>query len=475
MPRIRRIKCDESPGQCNNCVSANWKCDGYDAYRLPQRRGLHDIGTRLGWTMTSDEHRCYSYFQYHSVTNLAGFFDSPLWQQLALQMSRADPAVFHAVNMFSAAHQESEIHDMQMSARSRVGSQQYYFSLQQSTRAIALLNQRRNSQDPQLRQTILLCCLLFVLFDVLVAQYDSAFTHLHGGLRILKELENQGKLESEVAPSIIAAFRRLDIQASLYDTRFPILRLDDGTKSPLKLFEAPTGGFTSLSQVREKITVLFTAGIPLIAKSWSLNGPNMEANYESLYLSQRRLLASFADFDPYFKTFCVMKYHQLSEKEQLGADIVHLLYLGHTLTLKTVLIRGPVPKSLVPEFLALLQAHEDKIEKLRSVSGLVMDHVMIAHMYLVATQCPDMEIRIRAIRLLRSWPHYEGLHSSNVTALMALGALRRDFPNESQALSVLQTTEAENEFLVDSLKSIKTGVGEPTIPLFRMSELPSRP
>ncbi|KAI2967721.1 transcriptional regulator family: Fungal Specific TF [Aspergillus niger] len=411
--RIRRIKCDESPGQCNNCVSANWTCDGYDAYRLPQRRGLQDIGTRLGWMMTSDEHRCYSYFQYRSVTNLAGFFDSPLWQQLALQMSRTDPAVFHAVNMLSAAHQESELHNMQISARSRIGSQQYYFSLQQSTRAIALLNQRRNSQDPQLRQTILLCCLLFVLFDVLVAQYDSAFTHLHGGLRILKELEIQGKLESEVEPSIVAAFRRLDTQASLYDTRFPILSLEYGNQSPLKLFEAPTGGFTSLSQ--------------------------------------------------------------LSEKEQLGADITYLLYLGHTLTLKTVLIRGPVPESLVPEFIALLQAHEDMIEKLKSVSGLVMDHVMIAHMYLVATQCPDVGIRIRAIRLLRSWPHYEGLHSSNVTALMALGALKRDFPNEDKALSMLQTTDAENEFLVDSLESIKNGVGEPTIPLFRMSELPSRP
>ncbi|KAI2827396.1 transcriptional regulator family: Fungal Specific TF [Aspergillus niger] len=473
--RIRRIKCDESPGQCNNCVSANWTCDGYDAYRLPQRRGLQDIGTRLGWMMTSDEHRCYSYFQYRSVTNLAGFFDSPLWQQLALQMSRTDPAVFHAVNMLSAAHQESELHNMQISARSRIGSQQYYFSLQQSTRAIALLNQRRNSQDPQLRQTILLCCLLFVLFDVLVAQYDSAFTHLHGGLRILKELEIQGKLESEVEPSIVAAFRRLDTQASLYDTRFPILSLEYGNQSPLKLFEAPTGGFTSLSQVREKITVLFTAGIPLVARSWSLNGPNMETNYESLYQSQRRLLDAFAEFDLHFTSFRVTKYHQLSEKEQLGADITYLLYLGHTLTLKTVLIRGPVPESLVPEFLALLQAHEDMIEKLKSVSGLVMDHVMIAHMYLVATQCPDVGIRIRAIRLLRSWPHYEGLHSSNVTALMALGALKRDFPNEDKALSMLQTTDAENEFLVDSLESIKNGVGEPTIPLFRMSELPSRP
>ncbi|GKZ17843.1 hypothetical protein AbraIFM66951_012109 [Aspergillus brasiliensis] len=425
--------------------------------------------------MTSDEHRCYSYFQYRSVANLAGFFDSPLWQHLALQMSRSDPAVFHAVIMLSAAHQESERHDMQISKRTRIGSPRYYFSLQQSTRAIALLNHRRNSQDPQLRQVLLLCCLLFILFDVLVAQYDSAFTHLHGGLRILKELEIQGKLESEVAPSIVAAFRRLDIQASLYDTRFPILSLEYGQRSPFKSFEAPTGGLTSLDQVREGLAVMFEAGIPFYARSWSLNGPDMEANYESLYLTQRRLLGGFAQFDLHFKSFYARKYHQLNEKEQLGADIVKLLYLGHTLSLKTVLIRGPVPDELVPDFLALLQAHENKIDKLRSISGLVMDHVIIAHMYLVATQCPDVDMRIRAIHLLRSWPHYEGLHSSNVMALMALNALRREFPNEDKAISTLQTTEAEGQFLVDSLESIKAGAGEPTIPLLRMSELPSRP
>ncbi|PYI02808.1 C6 zinc finger domain protein [Aspergillus sclerotiicarbonarius CBS 121057] len=471
--RIRRIKCDESPGQCNNCITANWKCDGYDPHRLPRKTGtgLRDMGTRIGWSMTADENRCFSYFQYHSVANLTSFFDSSLWQQLVLQMSHADPAVFHAVNMLSAAQQESEAHGMQLSEGTHRRSQRYYFSLQESMRAINLLNQRRASQDPQLPQVILVCCLLFVLSEVLLGRWDSAFRHLRSGLHILKELEDHNQLEAEVAPSLVVVFRRLDIQASLYGTGPPVLCLEHEPKSSPQLFQAPPGGFTSFSQVYEAQTMLMEHGVPLFAKSWSLSWPDIEANYESLCLTQGRLLGSFAQFAEHFKLFRERYYDKLSEKQRRGVDIVKRNYLGHMLALKMLFIHGPVPEHFIPDFLVVLQAHEDKFDQFRELSGLVMDHLAIANVYLVATRCPDAAIRLRAIYLLRAWPHYEGLHSSIVAALMALQAFKRDFPNQELVNTIMRTTTKDERFLFDSIKSMRNVTAQHTMPIVRLSNL----
>ncbi|RAL04822.1 Zn(II)2Cys6 transcription factor [Aspergillus ibericus CBS 121593] len=467
--RIRRIKCDETPGRCKNCIAANWQCEGLDTYRLPRKAGtgLWDMGTRIGWSMTADEHRCFSYFQHHTVANLTVFFDSPLWQQLVLQMSRADPAVFHAVNMLSAAQQESEAHEMQLSEGAHRRSQGYYFSLREATRTMRLLNERHASQDPQLRQVILVCCLLFVISEVLLGRWDCALAHLRSGLRILKELEDHNQLESEVAPALLAVFRRLDVQASLYGTGDPILRLEQEPNSSSHLFQAPSGGFTSLSQVQEALANVMEQGIPLFSRSLILS----ETNYESLYLTQGRLLRGLAQFDEHFKLFYERHYHKLSEKERRGADIVKRNYIGHTLALKMLFIHGPVPEHFIPDFLAVLQAHEDKFDQFRKLSGMVMDHLLIANVYLVATRCPDAGIRLRAIYLLRAWPHYEGLHNSVVAAMMAFRALQRDFPNQKIANSIVRMTKKDEGFLFDSIKSMRNGSVQPTIPIVKLSDL----
>ncbi|OOF93640.1 hypothetical protein ASPCADRAFT_173539 [Aspergillus carbonarius ITEM 5010] len=470
LPSIRRIKCDESPGQCNNCLSANWKCDGYDPHRLPRGSSsrLRDMGSRIGWSMTVDEHRCFSYFQFHSIANLTRFFDSPLWQQLVLQLSHSDPAVFHAVTMLSAAHQESEAHGMQISEGTHRLSQWYYFSLQESTRAIGLLNKRRDSRDPQLRQVILVCCLLFILSEVLLGHWDIAFTHLRSGLHILKELESHNQLESEVEPSLVAVFRRLDIQSSLYGAEGPVLSLK--YESSRQLFQASFEGFTSFTQVREELANLVEYGVPLFAGTRCLSSLDVEAASESIYLVQGRLLGSFAQFAEHFKLFRKRHYQKFSEKERGGLDIVELIYLGHILALKILLLDGPVPKHFIPDFLVVLQAHEKKIDQLRRCSGLVMDHVIIANVYLVATRCPDPGIRLRAIYLLQSWPHYEGLHSSIVAALMAFQALKRDFPDYETANSRVRMTKKDEKFLFESIKSMKNGAVQSVIPVVKMAE-----
>ncbi|KAL4984741.1 hypothetical protein BDW68DRAFT_193461 [Aspergillus falconensis] len=257
------------------------ECEGYcDLDRLPPRPRrylqapshscIRDIGTRVAWPMTADEQRSFSYFQHHSIVSLTALFESPLWQRHVLQMCHADPAVFHAVAMLSAAHQASELkHPPRLQGTPT--HRAYCFSLQQSSRAMRMLTQRLSSQDPELRHVALLCSLLFGLSDVLLDRHDSAWTHFLSGLRILKEMEHHPQLLCKVEPSLVAVYRRISLQAALYGNKNS---LADAPSAPVPKYapppppddglEAPACPFSSLAQMQSVLLRLLDTGIPLV-------------------------------------------------------------------------------------------------------------------------------------------------------------------------------------------------------------------
>ncbi|KAK6819250.1 hypothetical protein RU639_008243 [Aspergillus parasiticus] len=162
--RARRIKCDETPESCHNCTSTGRKCE-YDIQRLPrQLPGKRltvgsivrstNIADGFRWKITSDERLCFSFFQHRSLPTIIGYFDSPLWQSLVLQLSQIDQAVYHAVVAFSAIHADYEARGNPLAIQSLDNSWQR-FAIDQCGRAYALLTARSASQDPTLQQVTL--------------------------------------------------------------------------------------------------------------------------------------------------------------------------------------------------------------------------------------------------------------------------------------------------------------------------------
>ncbi|KAL2821521.1 hypothetical protein BJX63DRAFT_218526 [Aspergillus granulosus] len=481
--RIRRIRCDESPGQCRNCTSAGWKCDGYDIHRLPwgyrtkaavgASAGSSETpyiglgsGSRLAIAMTSDEHRAFSHFQYHSVAHLTGLFDSPLWQQHVLQMCHADSAVFHAVIMLSAAHQECELNNMQLVDEAVQSHQVYQFSLQQSARAMRLLNQRLSSgsKDPELTRVVLLCCLLFVMAEVLLGRYETAWTHLRCGILVLED-----KNTPSVEPSLAAIIRRLDLQAAIYGNSQQVLRIPLSPPPCQDL--APLEPFTTFIQLQSTVSTLLETAIPLIAACLSLSESGYQTNYARLSLSQARLLSRFSQFIPHFNRFVTLCSATLTPKQLHGLDLIRILISGTSLALKTSLMRDPLPESLLPEFLAVLEANEAYIARYTPANArapghtlrptLTTDHGIIANIYTIATRAPGIPTRLRAIAILRAWPHYEGLHNSTFAALIAIHALKRHFhENGLDPGPALRTTKEEDAFKGQFLKGIQSGAGK---------------
>ncbi|KAL4770171.1 hypothetical protein BDW60DRAFT_224405 [Aspergillus nidulans var. acristatus] len=361
---------------------------------------IRDIGTRVraAWPMTADEQRSFAYFQQHSIVSLTALFDSPLWQRHVLQMCHADPAIFHAVAMLSAAHQRSELkhmHGVQGTPVHRV----YCFSLQQSSRVMRLLSQRLASQDPELRHVVLLCSLLFGLSDVLLDRHESAWIHFLSGLRILKEIEHHPDLISKAEPSLVAVYRRIRLQAALYSNKNSRA---DAPPAPVPTYipppppeddlKASTCPFSSLAQMQSVLLRLLDTGIPLIATGLSLSDYDFIASYNSFTL-----------------------------------DLLHLLILGHILSLKIALVRGPLPLSFLPEVITILEAHESYIAYYRDRPTRVADHGVSANMYLLATRAPDLSTGLRAVAVLRVWPMYVGFHSSTSAATLALNVLVERF------------------------------------------------
>ncbi|KAL5356147.1 hypothetical protein BJX96DRAFT_162230 [Aspergillus floccosus] len=413
---------------CRNCTSTGRQCDGYDLSRLPaiKRKLLAiplqtNLGVRLAWVPTSAERRCFSYFEHHSIPNLVAFFDSQLWQQLALQISHADPAVYHAANMLGALHEDSEENHMRLLGED-LDRPRHRFAVEQAARSYALLNRRRASQDPQLRKVVLLCCLIFVLSELLLGRYDSALQHLRSGLRILKEV--QGFDRQSIDHCIVQTFQRLDIQSSHFGPGGPFLFAGDG------LEELSDRDFLTvlwdLHEVRHRLNLLMNAGASFIAKCWLMTAAEIQARYGQLCQQQQRIISLYHRFRQQFDAFHRQSYHRVRYKEQRGMEIVRLQFMSQLVTIKTCLVRRPIPDTLTPEYVALLSAHETFLAKFPERPTLTMDYGIIPGLYTVATRCPRPHVRLRAINALRSWPHYEAIVNSNISAAVAQEALKVD-------------------------------------------------
>lgn len=111
----RRVKCDETPGECRNCKVAGWKCEGYDVVRLvltakddpdPTTSLTLYQPTQNSHGLSREERRGFAFFQTATVPSMTSFFDSRLWKDLILPMSHSERAVTHAVVALAAVHED---------------------------------------------------------------------------------------------------------------------------------------------------------------------------------------------------------------------------------------------------------------------------------------------------------------------------------------------------------------------------------
>ncbi|KAL4762572.1 Zn(II)2Cys6 transcription factor domain-containing protein [Aspergillus foveolatus] len=306
--RARHKKCDESLGVYNNCISTGRKCDGYDQSRLPI--------TRSGAAK-------------HAVITLA------------LQMGHLDRAVYHAASILGANQEDSCQNQMRLSGEN-LSVPRHRFALEWASRSFSIPNRRRASHDLQLREVVLLRCLVFVISESLLGQYDCALQHLRGGLWS-------------------------------QDTDIPGQGLQ----------------IHSPHDVCQTVHQLLHMEVPFLAKCWSLSTAKIEADYDNLHHRQRRILSYAYVVKTQIQSFYSPFYHQLTYNERR----------------RTCLFGGLVSADLTSEYVAILDFYDSVMARFSERPTITLDNGVIPTLWMISSKCPDYSVRLRAIRELLSWPH----------------------------------------------------------------------
>lgn len=372
--------------------------------------------------MTADEKRCVSFFLHHTISSLTSYYDSPLWNKLVLQMCCEDAAVFHAVVALSAVNQDLEKQGLPASGVVATSSWRRY-ALEQSMRSFELLSKRRTAHDPQLRQVVLVCCLLFVILELGCGHFDDATAHLQNGLAILKEMKVQRKIVgisggsllsgSSVESSLLEAFLQLESQATHFGAIQPPLYIDHQLVHEQR-YEAYLFEFRNLQDVWQAFNPLANNTYPFLEQCSGKSEAEVAANYGLLQARQQRLLSCLHQFGSQLTQYLQSFYHRLTQKERRGADIIQLFHQTAVLTVKTCLYTSsrPKPASVVAEYEDLLCKALAIIDKFPERPFMTVDSSINPTLYAIAARCPEYSIRLRAIDALRRWPHSEGyLHS----------------------------------------------------------------
>ncbi|KAL3456432.1 hypothetical protein BJX64DRAFT_41327 [Aspergillus heterothallicus] len=455
--KIRRVKCDETPGACLNCTSTGRKCDGYEMTLLPRRRqplGLRSICDNLPGK-SSDERRCFNLFQSRTIPMFVTLFDSDLWN-VVLQMSQQDSSVCHAVVALSALHEETLLRLPDPAP----DSPHWDFALKQYGRSLGTLARRLESNDPQMRYTALVCCLMFILFEFLNDNYGGALVHLQSGVNVLANNKGQiaretiirstipalGSNSSDFEVALQRTFAHLDVQSAHFEPNKTGVHFYP-TNGELVDLGCYTLSFDTLNEAKEAIDPLLNNVFHIWKKSESTLRRQLvtpDAGYFDLLAEQQSMRTYLSDHVAAFNEL-LTRYTPNSSKEARSVDIIRLHHVILQLNIEgCVSLSEMVFDNYLPQWAEAVDLADRVIKSSVAEFGVGLPNLTIdlgvsLPLSWVALKCRDFTLRQRAIDLLRLWPHSEGLHDTAL--LMNLG--REIFAIEREGMDTVTQTIPE--------------------------------
>ncbi|EEA27267.1 hypothetical protein EYB25_001727 [Talaromyces marneffei] len=398
-----------------------------------RKLSISSFQVQPGWVTTNDERRCFAYFQRYSLPNLGLAFNSSLWRKTILQISHVDPAVYHAAIMLGSIHEDSIENRMRLSGENLLQAR-HRFAFEQASRAYSFLAKRQASQDPQLLEVV------------------PPITCREAEEYRLQTSHQRSLLDN----TLIGAFQMLDAESSHFGSGAPFITARNDLNQEWLDQKVFSRGFGTVSDVYQSLTMLMNEGIPFLARCWPLSRSEATASYGELSNRQQQLLSFYFRFQEQFQMFKSLFYDNIGHLEQRAVDLLQIQYLGQVLSLKTCLIKGPIPTGLTPEYLTLLSAHELFLGKFSELSSFILDYGIIPGLWVIASECPLYSVRIRAIKMLQSWPHAEVFKNSNTAASLALEIIKKELQAEDGlAMSITDeyTDKELTHFLFDTLSS----------------------
>ncbi|OGM48205.1 hypothetical protein ABOM_002128 [Aspergillus bombycis] len=317
------------------------------------------------------------------------------------------------------------------------------FALGQYNRAVAHLISRMNSNDPSVKNMALICCLLFVVFKLTRGRYDLAIVHLQNGVKLLgaeAQRPNYSSLyhthpslalERQIEPSFAAAIMHLDQQSA----HFGVSKLHDGLA--LEMFADQAGHAPTIMDfqtiqdawiVRDRIFIQFCMFGTLCE---SFSAVEISANYGVLSMEQRKQQVQLAGFAEALDRFekASIRGRCLTARERRALAILRMHHAALSVTTDICLIKcGDTIRSIsTGRFHNVVDQAQNITGRLMEIAPrsthrrptLLMETGTIAPLFFVIAKCDDAAVRQRALAVLESWPHREGLWDSQLAATLA--------------------------------------------------------
>lgn len=203
----RHIKCDEQRPVCLRCQKSNRSCK----YEPPQPQtntidgNLSSTTSLLSKTRNSielsslndylspygprelAELAAVKKFATYLGKDLAGCFSDDIWCQVFPRVAQHESSIWHAIAAISML-QTSIRYDRNLNA----SSPEVVEAINQYSKAIRKLNMQLTSRKNEYyKDVVLLCCVLFAIFECLRNHFKSALRHISGGMKLLIEWKKE--------------------------------------------------------------------------------------------------------------------------------------------------------------------------------------------------------------------------------------------------------------------------------------------
>ena len=442
--RVRHVKCDEQKPVCSRCLKSGRQCDGYSidgrrpkkdplqiVHWQPNTLALHRISVDVAGN--KEERRAFHFFRENSAADFPGFFESSFWGQLVLQASHAEPSIRHALIALGSLHETVQQEEWTLLKRRRACDS---FALQQCNKAIGHLNQNIRSNGQRSKEMLLMSCAIFICFESLQGNYESALSHMQGGLRIFRDWQaeaskprrpgtaSSSRHHQSVDSEIVQMFSRLNAQTLLFpDTHlFPT----DFVKQDVRLIiDSVPGAFTTLKEARDCLDNCMSYKLQASAAVYF----NRQGSENNSGLGQPQGPTNehlLPQWSAAFHAFVEKAGPSPRPRDLQGVMLLKIQYKCAKILLSVGL---PPRETAFDDFGALFESiislatsviHRSGSYGISERTGhFSFETGLIPPLYFVATRCRDPWIRRQALSLLSSTPRQESIWNSEMLTKIA--------------------------------------------------------
>jgi hypothetical protein len=359
-----------------------------------------------------EERRTFDYFRHQVVYDISGYFELAFWNHFVLQASRSEPCVRHALLALSALHESYEVAS---SSVTRIkGNPLKTLALKEYTKAVGLLANNISSQQPPL-QIILILCIVFIWIEFIQDSLEIALNHLRSGLKLLSE-PRTSTLSCRVDRSITQLLARLHTQVTVHG-HSTFDHNSNSVLTSLTLQNVYPAAFRDLLEARDhldnELTNIFRFHRQIEDHEFVQARIHHHPYPSPLSLEKTResLLRSLQHWQAVFqRTFngpCEggdkrqkIAMAQLEAQSLLAANSLQTLFTTSQM----------IYDKFWPDFQRMLSLAESLVQSTKKKHFIYSfdTGVIVVLLYLVL-KCRDIEIRRKAIYLLKQAPVREGM------------------------------------------------------------------